>query len=121
MNQVLIDAKDLDNIQGPALIEDKVTELISNGNHGIFYDDYFLAVAAAYGGLGDYTEALESVHEDEEMEAINTKLYEFIYDTLTEGDPIEEPLTDYLSEAFDDGLESMIAPMHYPLSDTQLP
>ena len=115
MDQVLIDAKDLDSTQGPALIEDRVTELISNGNHEIFYDDYFLAVAAAYGGLGDYIEALESVHEDTEMKAINTKLYEFIYDTLTEGDPIEEPLIEYLSEAFDDGLESMITPMHYPL------
>lgn len=112
MEPILIEAKDLDNIHGPALIEDRITELISNGNHQIDYDQYFLAVAAAFGGLGDYTEALESVHEDAEMEAINTKLYEFIYDTLTEGDWIEEPLTDYLSEAFDEALESMITPMH---------
>ena len=117
MEQVLIDAKDLDNIQGPSLIEDRITELISNGYHQIDYDQYFLAVAAAFGGLGDYTEALESVHEDETMEAINNSLYEFIYDTLTQGDPIEELLTEYMSEAFDDALELMITPMHYPLSD----
>ena len=96
-------------------IEDRITELISSGAHGLDLEPYFLAVAAAYGGLDDLDEAYESVHENEEMKLINDKLYSFIYDTLTQGTKPTEQQVELMSEAFDDGLESIIVPMHYPL------
>lgn len=96
-------------------IEDRITELISSGAHGLDVEPYFLAVAAAYGGLEDLDEAYESVHENEDFKLINDKLYEYIYDTLTQGDKPTEQQVELMSEAFDDGLESIIVPMHYPL------
>ena len=96
-------------------IEDRITELISGGGYGFDANPYFLAVAAAYGGLEDMTEAYESVHENEEFESMNTKLYAFIYDTLTQGDKISEQQVELMSEAFDDALESIIMPMHYKI------
>ena len=107
MDQVLIEATD------SASIEDRISQIISDCD--IDYHPYFLAVAAAYGGLGDYEEALEQIHEDEEWLEVNTKLYAHVYDTLTEDSEPTEAQTEYMSEAFDDTLENWIVPMHYPL------
>ncbi len=93
----------------------RITELITGGDHGLDTDPYFLAVAAAYGGLEDMTEAFEMVHENEEFKEVNTKLYSFIYDTLTQGDKTSEQQVELISEAFDEALESIILPMHYPM------
>ena len=76
-----------------------IYELIDNS--GIDCEPYFLAVAAAYGGVS-YAEAVEQVHEDEDMKAVYDSLYKVVKDN-------------YSQVEFEEALESIIKPKHYPL------
>lgn len=69
---------------------------------------YFEAVASAYVVYQDMVEAIEQVHEDESMVAINNDLYgEFCDRCEIPKEPSEE-LLEIVSEAWDDGLEMVI-------------
>lgn len=104
---------ELDNIEGPSAIQDRVTEILS-GLAEVRVEranKYFDAIGKAYkeNGEEDFCEAKEVVLEDDEMRQIDDDLYGEVYDRLQI--PKENPneiLIEYLSEAWDEGLEQII-------------
>jgi hypothetical protein len=110
---------ELDNIEGPSAIQDRVTEILSGLSEVPVEraNKYFDAIGKAYkkNGEEDFCEAKEEVLEDDEMRQIDDDLYGEVYDRLQI--PKENPneiLIEYLSEAWDEGLEQIIVNLWVP-------
>ena len=106
----------MDNIEGPTVLQDKVTEILS-GLAEVSVEranKYFKALGEAYKEYDeDFCEARTFVMEEsddaEEMNKIDDDLYGEIYDRLQiPKDNPDETLIEYLSEAWDEGLEEII-------------
>jgi len=69
---------------------------------------YYQAVATAYKETEDMFEAIEQVHEDESMAAVNNDLYNEFCDRCEIPKEPSDELLEIVSEAWDDGLEMVI-------------
>ena len=110
---------DLDNIEGPNVIQDRVTEILSGLAEVSVEraDSYFKALGKAYSENQeeDFCGSKDDVLEDDEMRQIDDDLYGEVYDRLQI--PKENPnetLIEYLAEAWDEGLEQIIRTQWMP-------
>ena len=109
----LEEVAELDNIEGPNVIQDRVTEILSGLAEVSIEraDSYFKALGKAYSENQeeDFCGSKDDVLEDDEMRQIDDDLYGEVYDRLQI--PKENPnekLISYLAEAWDEGLEQII-------------
>lgn len=115
----LEEVAELDNIEGPNVIQDRVTEILS-GLAEVSVEranSYFKALGKAYSENQeeDFCAAKDDVLEDDEMHQIDDDLYGEVYDRLQI--PKENPnetLIEYLAEAWDEGLEQIIRTQWMP-------
>ena len=110
---------ELDNIEGPNIIQDRVTEILSGLAEVSVEraDSYFKALGKAYSENQeeDFCGSKDDVLEDDEMRQIDDDLYGEVYDRLQI--PKENPnekLIAYLTEAWDEGLEEIVRTQWLP-------